>query len=184
MLRVLSGQFAGRTIETPGGRRTRPPLARVRKAVFDVLRPHIEGASVLDLFGGSGSYAFEALSGGAQDAAVIELSDAAANVIAKNAGKLGVSERVRLIKSDAFREITRLARGGCAFDIVFVAPPQGRGMVERAMKALNENPLLKKEAIAVCQFETGEIENPEFPGFTQWRRKKYGNTEVAFYLFV
>ena len=184
MLRIQSGEFCNRPIETPPGRDTRPPLARVRKAVIDTLRPYFDGARTLDLFGGSGSYSFEAISNGAARATVIEIAGEAVDVIHRNARSLGVSDRIEVIRDDAFSAIPRLSRSGRVFDIVFIAPPQRKGMVEQSLKTLREHPVFDGETVIVCQFEKREVENLDAPPFAEWKRKVYGRTEVVWVQIV
>ncbi|MEP0814081.1 MAG: 16S rRNA (guanine(966)-N(2))-methyltransferase RsmD [bacterium] len=180
MLRIISGELGGRAIKTPTGRGTRPPLTRVRKAVFDVLRPYLDGACVLDLFAGSGSYVFEALSNGARRATAVELSLAAAAVLEENADVLGVKDRVRIFRGDAFQAIPRFFEEKLKFDVIFVAPPQRRMMVERTLDALRRHPLMEDESLIVCQFGTAEVGGLDRLPFWEWQRKTYGNTEVAY----
>ena len=180
MLRIISGELGGRVIKTPPGRGTRPPLSRVRKAVFDVLRPYLDGASVLDLFSGSGSYVFEALSNGARHATAVELSLAAAGVLEENAEALGVHGKIRIFRGDAFQAIPRFAAEKFWFDVIFVAPPQRRMMVVRTLDALRRHPLMGEEALVVCQFGTAEVGGLDRLPFWEWQRKTYGNTEVAY----
>jgi len=179
MLRIQSGELSNRPIETPPGRDTRPPLARVRKAVIDTLRPYFEGARTLDLFGGSGSYSFEAISNGAARATVIEISGAAVNVIHRNAQALGISDRIEVVRDDALSAIPRFRRSARVFDVIFVAPPQRKRMVEQSLATLREHPVFDGETVIVCQFERGEVGSLDAPPFTEWKRKVYGRTEVA-----
>jgi len=180
MLKIGSGRFCGRNIEAPPGRGTRPPLARIRKAVMDTLRPYIDGAMTLDLFGGSGSYSFESLSNGAARATIIELSGEAARVISGNARFLDVESQMELVRGDAFKVIPRLHGEGRLFDVLFIAPPQRREMVVRSLEILRSYPLFNLDAIIVCQFETKEVGDLGMPPFAEFKRKIYGRTELAF----
>lgn len=184
MLRVLSGRLKGRAISTLGGSNvTRPPLSRIRKAVIDTLRPHLGGAAALDVFGGSGSYSFEAISNGAGSATIIELSPAALKVIKANVKELGVSGEIELLQGDAFKVLPRLGARGSKFDVVFVAPPQGKGMVEKTLAALISSGTLAEGAIVACQFATREANLLEGSGLTELKRKVHGGTELAFLEF-
>ena len=63
-MRIISGKAGGITLQVPKGE-VRPTTDRVREALFSILGERVEGASVLDLFSGSGAFALEALSRGA-----------------------------------------------------------------------------------------------------------------------
>ena len=88
-MRVIAGSHRGRTLHAPRGQATRPTSDRVREALFSILG-EIGGASVLDLFAGSGALAIEALSRGASDATLVDSSPAAIAVIRRNLEALGI----------------------------------------------------------------------------------------------
>ena len=181
MLKVLSGSLKGRAISTLSGAGvTRPPLSRVRKAIFDTIRPYLPGAKVLDVFGGSGSYSIEAVSNCASSATVLELSPAALKVIKSNLRALGLESDITAIQCDAFRMLRRLGAKGLKFEVVFVAPPQGKGMVEKTVSALLNSSVLEPGAIVVCQFANAEVGIIETGRLTEFKRQVYGSTEVAF----
>ncbi|HET6171384.1 MAG TPA: 16S rRNA (guanine(966)-N(2))-methyltransferase RsmD [Gaiellales bacterium] len=121
-MRIVAGELGGRRLETPRGRLVRPTAERVREALFARLGP-LDGASVLDLFAGSGALGFEALSRGA--AACLFADDAAASVacVRQNAKSLGVEERVRVRRADFRRVLRDEARTGSRFDLVLLDPP-------------------------------------------------------------
>ena len=97
MLRIISGKYGGRIIETPDGRKTRPTTNRTREAVFNSLCSNfssnmtLEGAVVLDMFAGSGALGFEALSRGANFVTFCDKSPKAISIIKKNAENLKVN---------------------------------------------------------------------------------------------
>ncbi|HYR13971.1 MAG TPA: 16S rRNA (guanine(966)-N(2))-methyltransferase RsmD [Mycobacterium sp.] len=90
MTRIVAGAFGGRRIAVPRTG-TRPTTDRVRESLFNVLASRIDfaGASVLDLYAGSGALGLEALSRGATSAVFVESDHRAAVVIAKNIDSLG-----------------------------------------------------------------------------------------------
>jgi len=91
MLRIVAGEWRGRRIQAPRGRATRPTAEKVRGAIFNVLaaRIELEGATVWDLFAGSGAMGIEALSRGARHATFVESDPRAAAGIAGNLTRLG-----------------------------------------------------------------------------------------------
>lgn len=119
-LRILGGKFRGRPLKTPKGETTRPTTSLVKKAVFDMLRPHLEGASFLDLFSGSGSMGFEALSQGASDVTFIESHQEAIKTIKANIASLDVAKETHLICKDVLSSLPKLKS---PFEIIYVDPP-------------------------------------------------------------
>jgi 16S rRNA (guanine966-N2)-methyltransferase len=125
-MRIIAGEWRGRTIESPPGSGTRPTADRVRETLFSMLASRIgsfEELRVADLFAGSGALGLEALSRGAASAAFIESDAKAAAAIRRNADKLGATERVRVIASSALA----LPRSD-PFDLIFADPPYAPGV--------------------------------------------------------
>ena len=130
-LRVIGGEAKGRRLVAPDLPGLRPTSDRVREAVFDVLeaRGLVEGASVLDLFAGSGALGIEAISRGAGSAVLVESDARAARVIERNLAVLGeLAGRGRVVRQEA---LVFLAGPGSArpqgaagrFDVALVDPP-------------------------------------------------------------
>src|SRR3982074_3390954 len=92
-MRVITGQFRGRSLTAPRGRDTRPTSDRVREALFSIVEP-VAGARVLDLFAGSGALGIEALSRGAAKAVFVDSSRAAVEAVRGNLVALGVDAEV------------------------------------------------------------------------------------------
>lgn len=126
MIKIISGKFGGRAIETPDGRQTRPTTNRVREAVFNSLCSNysndmtLSGAVVLDMFAGSGALGFEALSRGAKFVTLCDKSAKALSVIKKNADSLKVdSATYEVAKFDSLKPNTYHPQ----LDLIFADPP-------------------------------------------------------------
>lgn len=122
-LRIIAGLFKGRFLKTPKVDSTRPTQGMLREAVFNICQNEIEGSRFLDLFAGSGAMAFEALSRGASQAALVEQNRAAISCIKENAAALGVESKIALIPTDAHRALQILLKAGRKFDLIYVDPP-------------------------------------------------------------
>lgn len=120
-LRIIGGEFRGRKIKAPKNEATRPALESLRESLFNICQSMIEGASVLDLFAGSGSIGFEALSRGARSVTFIEKDRRALKAIYENIEHLKVEDRAKVIAIDAFIAINRLK--GSLFDLICIDPP-------------------------------------------------------------
>jgi len=125
-LHVMSGRFRGRRLASPAGEATRPSSGRMRLAVQNILGPGgAEGASVLDLYAGTGASGIEALSRGAARALFVERARPALAALRDNLGALGLGpEEARVLATDA---VSALRRGVPLdfepFDLVFCDPP-------------------------------------------------------------
>lgn len=135
-MRIIAGEWRGRTIEAPRGQNTRPTADRVRETLFSMLASRIgsfEDLRVADLFAGSGALGFEALSRGAANATFVEAETRAAEAIRRNAAKLGASERVTVIASSALA----LPRSE-PFDLIFADPPYATGAGSAVVQAISD----------------------------------------------
>ena len=119
--RIVAGTVGGRRIEVPP-RGTRPTSEKVREAVFNSLESltELDGARILDLYGGSGALGFEALSRGAGHATFVEADKRAAGVLRANAKSLGFGD-VRVEQAKA--ETLLAAPASEPFDVVLADPP-------------------------------------------------------------
>lgn len=125
-MRIISGTFRSRALDAPRGFDTRPTSDRLRETLFNVLAPHIPGASFLDLYAGSGAVGIEALSRGALDATFVECSPAALKVLRGNLSRLGITsgfsifgERVNAFLRSALKTGQKQAR----YKVIFLDPP-------------------------------------------------------------
>jgi 16S rRNA (guanine966-N2)-methyltransferase len=116
-VRVVAGAWKGRRLQAPRGQRTRPTADRVREALFSILGD-VTGASVLDLFAGSGALGIEALSRGAGSAVFVEQDARSAAVIRSNLAAVGAEAEVR--RQDVLRFLRSVSG---SFDLVFLDPP-------------------------------------------------------------
>ena len=97
MIRIIGGTFRGRKIKAPKGLTTRPVLARVREALFNVIGD-IGGFSVLDLYAGTGAMGIEALSRGAESAVFVDSGFHQCKIIRENLTALDIEAEV--VQSD------------------------------------------------------------------------------------
>src|SRR5205809_1190863 len=122
-MRIIAGSRKGARSYAPLGRDTRPTGDRVREAAFNLIGPgRVEGATVLDLFAGSGAMGLEALSRGAAQAVFVESDRDACRAINRNLDKLGLSGATVLCQ-DALTALRTDAAAGSRYDLVLVDPP-------------------------------------------------------------
>ncbi|RKX24095.1 MAG: 16S rRNA (guanine(966)-N(2))-methyltransferase RsmD [Candidatus Zixiibacteriota bacterium] len=178
--RIIAGEFKGVKIISPDLGVTRPPLSRLRRAIFDSLNPYLAGASYLDLFSGTGSYLFEAVSRGAAKATGVEMERQLADAINNQAEKLGVSDRLACLCADVVDAIQKLCARSEQYDLIMMAPPQYKGFVDHTLRALKDNSILSAGGMVVCQHDTSETDQIDFRSFQVLQQRKYGNTTFTF----
>ena len=149
-MRIITGKAHGTRLLTPAGERTRPTAERVKEAIFSMIQFDIEGREVLDLFAGSGQMGLEALSRGALHATFVDTSPEAIEVIRKNAEKTRLLPLCTILEGDYAGILGRLS-GRTRFDIVFLDPPYGQGLVAKSLELLGEYGLLSPAALIVCE---------------------------------
>jgi len=176
-LRIVAGEKRGRRLVAPPGRSTRPTSDRVREAIFSMLESLevIEGASVWDLFAGSGALGIEALSRGAAYVTLVELAPSAVAVARANLANLGYGpDRAQVVCADALSWLSGEHLGEVCrekVDIVLADPPYSW----QGWRALLAG-LVPFGPLVVMQ--TGEeVGLPE--GWSSLRCKRYGTTVVT-----
>ena len=172
MIRITGGENRSRLLETPNTTLTKPTMDKVRAAVFSALSDSVNNARVLDLFAGSGSYGFEALSRGAKEATFIDSSSEAIKVIRKNAENLK-RQNVEIFNVDV---LGYLGQNSVEFDIIFVDPPYKLDVYEDVVKMLVTKNILANNGIIVLESER-EL-NIDESMFAKVRFYKYGLAKI------
>ncbi len=175
-MRVIAGTARSVPLKALDGLSTRPTTDRVKEAVFNIIQFEIEGRQVLDLFGGSGQMAIEALSRGAEHADIVDCSKQAAEVIRENLNRSKLNMRARVIVSD-YIQFLNTARS--KYDLIFLDPPYAEKFLENALKRISEIDILKSGGIIVCEKPLDKILNAELPGFSRSRDYRYGKTVIT-----
>ena len=171
-MRIIAGSRKGHTIQAPPGRGTRPTSDRVRENVFNILGP-VDGATVLDLYAGSGAMALEALSRGAEHAVLVERDPDAVKAIEKNLDKLRL--HVTVLRQDA---VAVLAAEKRKYDLVFVDPPYDMYPdIEPTLARYLPNVLAEHAVVVV---ETDARVQPSLP-LEERTSRKYGSVRVTVY---
>jgi 16S rRNA (guanine966-N2)-methyltransferase len=171
-VRIIAGTRKGHTIQAPPGRDTRPTSDRVRENVFNILGP-VEGASVLDLYAGSGALGLEALSRGAEHVVFVERDADAVRTIERNLDKLRL--RATVLRKDA---ITVLASESRKYDLVLVDPPYDMYADIEPKLARHLLPVVAEDGVVVV--ETDARTQPELP-LVERTSRKYGSVRVTVY---
>ena len=178
-MRIVAGRFRGRQLSTPESDDIRPTADRVRESIFDILSsrlgPNFDGLRVLDLFAGTGAMGLEGLSRGAGSAVFVETGAEARGLIRDHIEAFGLGGVARLLRRDA----TALGDSGTmgAFDLVFIDPPYGRGLGEKALASARAGGWIAPGArIVLEESREAEVQLPE--GFVLDDRRVYGAAAV------
>lgn len=175
-MRIITGSARGTKLVTLESEETRPTADRVKEGIFSAIQFNIHDRSVLDLFGGSGQLALEALSRGAKNAVMIDASRSAVEIMKTNATKTKLMEKCRIVTAD-WKEYLKGAKGKEAFGIVFLDPPYKAGFIDEILKKLYVSDILAEDAIIICESAGDGIPGP-VDGKEQ-KLYRYGQTYVS-----
>ena len=182
-MRVIAGTAKGKALASVPGDSTRPVTDRVKSALFSILTSQglVEGRRYLDLFGGTGAVGIEALSRGAAQAIFCERDRAALATLRRNLESTGLAARAVVISGDAFRYLEQPAPG--AFDVIYIAPPQYRGLWLRALQAVAAHlpGLLADGGQVIVQVFPKEWAEPSLTNLELLDRRQYGSTALFFF---
>ena len=180
-MRVVGGRLRGRNLAAPASREIRPTADRLRESVFNILihafGDPIAGARVLDLFAGTGALGIEAVSRGAAFALFVDNGTEARALLRNNVEALGLGGVTKVYRRDA----TNLgpAHPVEPFSLVFLDPPYGKGLADKALASLRDGGWLTPEALVVVEeAKAAAFTAPE--GFVELERRAYDDTEFVF----
>lgn len=175
-MRVITGSARGRKLAALEGNDVRPTTDMVKEAIFSIIQFDIEGAVVLDLFSGSGQLGIEALSRGAKYCRFVDKSQASAQVTRQNIETCGFvkDSAVTLADSIDFAREVRMT-----FDIAFLDPPYGNGLIEKAIPYLADK--MSDRGIIVCEHEKGLVLPESCGRLNKTKTYRYGKIEITVY---
>ena len=177
-MRVITGKARGVVLKTPDGMLTRPTSDRVKEALFSIIQFEIPGASVLDLFGGTGQLGIEALSRGAKNAVFVDAREESCRLIRENLKRTRLEQDAKVVRSDYLAYLERCRE---RFQIILLDPPYAEVFLENALKKITEIDILQSGGIIVAERPVGKDLPWEFAGYTRSKDYKYGNTLLTIY---
>lgn len=181
MPRIISGTVGGIRLDAPSGLKTRPTADRAKEALFSILGEFSSEDVVLDIYSGSGSLGLEALSRGAKKCYFIDRNPKSAAVIRKNIEKCGLPDKSEIIRGDSFKTIEHLKSEGLMFNVVFMDPPYGHGLVPLTIEKIGEADIIDSDGVIIAEHEP-EGEPPDMiSGFVKYDTRGYGTVRFSFY---
>jgi 16S rRNA (guanine966-N2)-methyltransferase len=178
-MRITTGRFKGRVIRTVNDLSVRPATDRVRQTIFNILahRMDLEEITILDLFAGSGSLGFEALSRGAARATFVESDPRVLAALEQTAQQLGCTDSADIVRGDAVRYVRR-ARA--AYHLVFVDPPYAYPSTADLPDEIFSRGLVRKDGYLILEHTT-TLRFAETQRYAIGPVKTFGRTVVTFF---
>ncbi|HHC75268.1 MAG TPA: 16S rRNA (guanine(966)-N(2))-methyltransferase RsmD [Thiothrix sp.] len=161
VVRIIGGQWKGRKLTVANVPHLRPTADRVRETLFNWLQWEIPQARCLDLFAGSGSLGFEALSRGASEVVMVEKHPQAVKQLQaiqqQLAGQLSATQHLHIFYQDAYHYLQSdqpLHQGDLTgFDLIFLDPPFRHQHLEKLLAMIQQQQLLRPHGLIYLEYE-------------------------------
>ncbi len=175
-MRVITGRARGRVLEAVEGLDVRPTAVKVKEAIFSSINFEIEGATVLDLFCGSGQMGIEALSRNARFCVFVDNAKNSQEVTKKNLVSTGLFEKARVVAMDykSFLETTKEL-----FDIAFLDPPYSKGFAQEVLPLLVLK--MSEAGVILVEHEKSDELPQEVADFKRVKQYNYSRISVSAY---
>ena len=185
-MRVITGKYRGRKLNTPEDYEIRPTTDKAKEALFSILTDEIYGSRVLDLFAGTGSLGIEALSRGARYCVFGDFSRKSIELIKSNLEHCHVEEETKVLAGDYRKILRNLAdkvKDGLEepFDVIFLDPPYGRDLLDDAFRLIREGGILTKSGLIVAEHRKEERLPDNFYDFIKVKERRYGVVMLTIY---
>lgn len=188
-MRISGGVLKGRKI---GARKIfsgksesgelRPTSSKVREALFDILRNEIEGASFLDLYAGSGTVGFEAVSRGAGKACFVENDPRRSMVIKEIITKTGIGDQASIQSEPVTVFLRRAAMAGLQFDIIFADPPYASAEIIEVLSEIDAGSVLREGGSLVVEHSAKKtLDDSGMLTLRLIKNYRYGDTVLTRY---
>jgi 16S rRNA (guanine966-N2)-methyltransferase len=173
-MRLISGKWRGRVLQSPPGETTRPTGDRTREALFSMLASRIgafDGLAVADIFAGTGALGLEAMSRGADYCTFVDQDRDAVKALKANIAMLGA-------KADVIASsVSSLGPSRRAYDLLMFDPPYGSGGAGALLEKLTRLGWAAPSAWATV--ETGKDEQVSADGWTLEVERRYGIAKLS-----
>jgi 16S rRNA (guanine(966)-N(2))-methyltransferase RsmD len=158
-------------------------MDRVKESLFNILGNRVAGTRWLDLFAGTGQVGIEALSRGAAEVVFVDRARAAVRTVRENLEATRLMEGASVVQMDAFEYLRRAEEGGRPFDVIYVAPPQYKGLWAAVLRVLDEEVegYLTAGGMVVAQIDPREYEELALSRLALVDRRRFGSTMLCFY---
>jgi len=176
-MRIISGKYGGRRINPPSNMpHTRPTTDVAKEGLFNILqtRVQLEGASTLDLFGGTGCISYELASRGATQLTIVEKDSQMLDFIKTNIDNLKI-ENTQIVRMDVFQYLNSCTQ---QYDIIFAGPPYALNTIDDLPRIIVERKLISPEGYFILE-HTPRNNYENFEGFSFQRN--YGATVFSFF---
>lgn len=176
-MRIISGKYKGKKLDGYNIDGTRPTMDRVKESLFAIIQNKLKNSICLDLFAGSGSLGFEAISNGAKECYFVDNNNIVIKTLKKNVSELKIDNAV-IILDDYEKVLDKFYKDGKKFDIIFLDPPYKLNLINNCLNIIKKLDLLNNNGIIICEYETEVI---DYLDFELIKDKKYGSKKIKIF---
>lgn len=180
-MRIITGEYRGRKLETPVGNEVRPTTDKVKEAIFNILMNDIWDATCVDLFAGTGNLGLEALSRGAKKCYFCDNSRESLSLIKTNIEKCKAKDRSIVLAGDYAKVLNRIKD---PVDIFFLDPPYKAGLYEKCLELIDSLDLLTEEGIIIAEHGVRDQVPDRIGRLEKVKERKYGKILVSIYQYI
>ena len=183
-MRIVGGEFRGRSLAVPKSNAIRPTADRTRESLFNILAhaypESIDGSRMMDVFAGTGAVGLEAASRGCRHVLFVENSVEGRGLLRENIEALGLTGRTRILRRDA----TDLGSVGNLepFQFLFADPPYAEGLGEKAFAAAAKGGWLTPGALAILEERADVVVNVPL-AYVFVEERTFGDTKMHFFRY-
>lgn len=179
-MRIISGTNKGMKLYAPEGDKVRPTSDKIKEAIFNIIGPIDDEASVLELFAGSGSIGIEFLARGAKHCTFVDASHKSLNYVKRNLDLCNFKSRAKIMLSDYGKAISNLSNNNEKFDYIFADPPYALNLSANIFDKVFEYGILKPRGMLIIETDKSEktIDNTN-TNMVEYKEKIYGRTRIS-----
>ena len=183
-MRVIGGYLRGKKIFDPLDKSTRPLKDLVRESIFNIIEHsnnefiELNGAKILDIFSGSGSFGIECLSRGANKVIFFENYYKSVEILKKNIDKLDLNKKTQIIIKDAYK-INRSNLIYEKFDLIFLDPPFKDKNINQLIKDIKQLKITNKKTLIIIH-RNKKLREQITNNLLILREKSYGLSKIIF----
>ncbi len=182
-MRVISGEYGSRRLKAVPGSNTRPTTDKIKEGMFNLLGGFFDAGRALDLYGGSGALAIEAVSRGMAEAVITEKYRPAIQTIRENVAMTKEEAKFTILPGDNRASLKKwqASHQGLTFDLVFIDPPYKNQTIEADIQWLEQQGLLNEDTLILCESDDQTVLPESMQAWEKIKEKHYGQTFVRLY---
>jgi len=178
-MRITAGIHRSRRLESLNGDHTRPTSDKLKEAIFSSIGPFFDGGKMLDVFGGSGSIALEAISRGMKSATIIENNRAAIQVIKRNVVQLKEVKKVKILNGSYQSVLKHITNE--SFDLIYIDPPYAMDVYEEILLFLVKEGMIHTNSIVICESNQMVNLKEQYGILKKQKEKNYRSTKITIF---